>query len=238
MFLKNGDDVTKKIYSLFFDYVLIYKQAPYLNAKEFMPKRKIKILDSRVGYNLAATNYDKKEKYLNSFEQGEIFSILGDIKDKNILDIGAGTGRLTNILVQKGAKVTALDISKEILEVLHRKNPLVKTVVGEAENLPFKDKSFDVIISAFLIVHLKDLTIFFNEVYRVLKDNGYFLLTNINQKEAPEIDTAKGLIKIESYYHRPEEVRKVLTEAVFNIEKEIFVREKDVWINQILLAKK
>ncbi|MEK7580146.1 MAG: class I SAM-dependent methyltransferase [Patescibacteria group bacterium] len=203
-----------------------------------MSKKKIKILDSKSGYNLAAANYDKKEKYLNSFEQGKIFELLGEIKNKEVLDVGAGTGRLTNILVQKGAKVTAMDISKKMLDVLRRKNPLIKTIIGGAENLPFKDKIFDLVISTFLIIHLKDLTKFFNEVCRVLKDDGYFLLTNINQKEAPEIDTVKGLIKIESHYHRPEKARKLLEESAFNIEKEIFVREKDVWINQILFVRK
>jgi len=203
-----------------------------------MSKRKIKILDSKSGYNLAAETYDQKEKYLNSFEQGKIFELLGEIKNKEVLDIGAGTGRLTNILVQKGAKITALDISEEMLKVLHRKNSLVKTIIGDAENLPFKDKNFDLVVSTFLIVHLKDLSKFFNGVYRVLKNDGLFLLTNINQKEPPKVDTRAGSIKIESYYHRPEEVREVLTETAFNIEKEIFIKEKDNWINQILLVKK
>lgn len=203
-----------------------------------MSKRKIKILDSKSGYNLAAEIYDQKEKYLNSFEQEKIFELLGEIKNKEVLDIGAGTGRLTNILTQKGAEVTALDISKEMLEVLRRKNPLIKTVIGVAENLSFKDNIFDLVVSTFLIVHLKDFTKFFNEVYRVLKNDGLFLLTNINQKEPPRVDTRGGSIKIESYYHRPEEVKEVLTETAFNIEKEIFIKEKNTWINQILLAKK
>ncbi len=203
-----------------------------------MSKKKIKILDSKSGYNLAADIYDQKEKYLNSFEQGKIFELLGEIKNKEVLDIGAGTGRLTNILAQKGAKVTALDVSRKMLEVLHRKNLLIKIIIGDAENLLFKDKSFDLVVSTFLIIHLKDLTKYFNEVYRILKNDGLFLLTNINQKGSPKVDTRGGSIKIESYYHRPEEVRKVLTETAFNIEKEVFVKEKNNWINQILFVSK
>jgi len=203
-----------------------------------LSKKKIKILDSKSGYNLAADIYDQKEKYLNSFEQGKIFELLGEIKNKEVLDIGAGTGRLTNILAQKGAKVTALDVSRKMLEVLHRKNLLIKIIIGDAENLLFKDKSFDLVVSTFLIIHLKDLTKYFNEVYRILKNDGLFLLTNINQKGSPKVDTRGGSIKIESYYHRPEEVRKVLTETAFNIEKEVFVKEKNNWINQILFVSK
>jgi ubiquinone/menaquinone biosynthesis C-methylase UbiE len=111
-------------------------------------------------------------------------------------------------------------------------------VIGDCENMPFDDGGFDVVVSAFHIVHLKDLKRFFDEAYRVLKPGGKFLVTNINQKRPPEIKTKEGMIEIESYYHRPEEVKEVLEELAFGIEKEIFVKEGEVWVNQIMLASK
>ena len=87
-------------------------------------------------------------------------------------------------------------------------------------------------------MHLKDLKRFFDEVYRILRPSGRFLVTNINQKRPPKIKTREGLIEIESYYHRPEEVKKVLEELAFGIEKEVFVKEGEVWVNQILLVIK
>ena len=110
--------------------------------------------------------------------------------------------------------------------------------MGDAESLPFENYTFDLVVATFMIVHLKDPKRFFDEVYRVLKDGGKFLVTNINQKEPPEIKTEKGVIKIESYYHRPEKIREILEELAFGIEREIMVKEKDVWVNQIILAKK
>jgi ubiquinone/menaquinone biosynthesis C-methylase UbiE len=92
-------------------------------------KQKIKILDSKEGYDLAAATYDKKEKYLNSFEQSKLLPLLGDCQDKKILDVGAGTGRLAVELAKKGALVTALDVSEAMLEVLQRKNKKIKTVL-------------------------------------------------------------------------------------------------------------
>ena len=200
--------------------------------------RKIKILTSQAGYDLVAGKYDKKEKYLNGFEQGKLLPLLGEVKNKQILDVGAGTGRLSIELAKRGAITTALDVSLEMLTRLKEKYSLVETVDGEAENMPFKDSEFDIVISAFLIVHLKDPKIFFDEVYRVLKNNGIFLVTNINQKEPPELEANGEKIKIESYYHRPERVREILESLAFNIEKEIFVKDGDAWVNQILLAKK
>jgi ubiquinone/menaquinone biosynthesis C-methylase UbiE len=199
---------------------------------------KIKVYDSAQGYNLAAVGYDKKIAYLNSFEQKQVIPLLGDITNKKILDVGAGTGRLTIMLRDHRAEVTALDTSEKMLEILHRKNKHIQVVVGDAENLPFENDSFDIVTAAFLIVHLKNPTRFFDEVYRVLKPGGLFLVTNINQKDPPKIETTVGEIVIESFYHRPEQVREKLEALAFSIEKEVFVKEGDVWVNQIILAKK
>src|SRR3989344_8317006 len=125
-----------------------------------MPK-KAKVLPSEAGYNLAADFYDEKEKYLNSFEQNKLLPLLGDIKDIKILDIGAGTGRLSVLLANRGARVTALDVSPKMLEKIKKaKNQEIKIVIGDAENLPFADNTFDIVVAAFLIVHLKDPTKF------------------------------------------------------------------------------
>ncbi|OGH84643.1 MAG: hypothetical protein A2261_02020 [Candidatus Magasanikbacteria bacterium RIFOXYA2_FULL_44_8] len=199
---------------------------------------KIKIFPSDSGYDLAAARYDEKESYLNSFEKNHVFDLLGDLSGKKVLDVGAGTGRLTLELSQRGALVTALDVSGKMLQVLTRNNPRIEIKIGDAEDLPFADNTFDIVVAAFLIVHLKDLTRFFDEAYRVLKDGGKLLVTNINQKEPPEIKTKEGVIKIESYYHRPEKVREILEQLAFGIGKEVFVKVKDVWVNQIVLAIK
>jgi len=200
--------------------------------------RKIKVVPSEKGYNLAAEFYDQKEKYLNSFEQGKLIPLLGDVTGKSVLDIGAGTGRLSVLLANRGAKVTALDISPEMLQLIKKKNKHVETVVGDAESLSFADNTFDIVSAAFLVVHLKDPTKFFDEVYRVLKDEGVFVFTNINQKDPPLVKTKEGDILIESFYHQPERIREILESLAFRIEEEVFVKEKDTWINQIILARK
>lgn len=200
--------------------------------------RKIKVFFSDQGYDLASEFYDQKEKYFNSFEQNKILPLLGDIKDIKILDIGAGTGRLSLQLEKGGAQVMALDVSAKMLELIRRKNKKIQTMVGDAENLPFEKESFDIVTAAFLIVHLKDPMRFFDEVYRVLKDGGKFVVTNINQKDPPEVKTKEGNIIIESFYHRPEKIKEILESLAFQVEQEIFVKENEVWVNQILLARK
>ncbi len=200
--------------------------------------KKTKLFSSKTGYDLYAPFYDQKTAYLDSFEQFHLLPNLGDLKGKKILDIGAGTGRLSLRLAEKGAEVTALDVSPEILKVLKKKNSKITIVVGDAENLPFPDNSFDIMIAAFLIVHLKEPKYFFAEASRVLKPAGIFALTNINQKRPPELKTKKEKIIIESSYHRPEKIIAELKSLSFAIIKNIFIRDKDVWINQIIIATK
>lgn len=199
---------------------------------------KVKILNSADGYNLLADYYNKKEKYWDSFEKDQVLPLLGNVKEKKVLDIGAGTGRLAVRLANLGAEVTALDISEVMVDKLKAKSYKLKAILGEAENLPFDDNSFDIVIATFLIVHLKDLEKFFDEVYRVLKPDGLFLVTNINQRKAPEIKVGKDLIEVESYYHKPELVVEELESLAFSVKENKFIKEGDTWINQIVLVSK
>ena len=135
----------------------------------------------------------------------------------------------------------------------------IEFVQADAENLPFEKETFDIVTAAFLIVHLKDPTRFFDEAYRVLKDGGILAVTNTNQKDPPQVKTTPtrtptvpsgigrgsdqsvgeyGKIIIKSFYHRPEKIIEVLKSLAFNIEQEVFVKEKELWVNQILVAKK
>jgi len=199
-------------------------------------KSKTIVLNSKAGYDLVADYYHKKEKYWDSFEKGEVMPLLGDVKNMKILDVGAGTGRLALRLANFGAEVTVLDISEEMLKKI--KDSRLKIVIGDAENLSFDDECFDIVIATFLIVHIKDLDRFFSEVYRVLKPGGIFLVTNINQRKPPEVKTSEGMVVVESFYHRPEAVVDELENLAFTIEKNKFIKEGEVWINQIVLAKK
>jgi len=190
-------------------------------------KAKITIYDSAEGYDLASADYDKKEAYLNSFEKDWWDYDLTDLSEKDVLDVGAGTGRLSVTLLRRGAKVTALDVSAKMLERLHKKGPAINIVEGDAENLPFESESFDLITA-----------IFFKEAERVLRPGGLLIITNINQKEAPSVKTSVGQIKIKSYYHRPEMILELLESARFKFVKEKIIKEGGNWINQIVTAQK
>lgn len=186
--------------------------------------------------------YDEKNSHLDTFEQGKLRIMLGDLKGKKVLDAACGTGRLIPLLQTKGATVTGLDISEKMIEIAQKKFPKAELLVGDMENMPFKDQSFDLVVAAFAIVHLKYLDKFFEECYKVLKNDGKIILTNINQKKAPKLNISGGKkknhISIESYYHIQEHLVKALENSFFRIEKDELVYEDGVWINEIVVASK
>ncbi len=69
---------------------------------------------------------------------------------KRILDVGTGTGFVASILSRLGHEVVGLDISRGMLEVARRKCD-VELVMGDAEDLPFDDGSFDAVVCRHLI---------------------------------------------------------------------------------------
>ena len=94
-----------------------------------------------------------------------------------VLEIGAGTGVLTGVIVETGAAVMATDISESALKVLHKRlgdHPNLDTRVADMESLPFDDESFDTVTCAGSLSY-GDNEIVMNEIYRVLKFGGSFV---------------------------------------------------------------
>ncbi len=84
-------------------------------------------------------------------------SILKEVFESKmrILDVGTGTGFFALILAELGHEVVGLDISEGMLKVARRKAKQrglkVQFKLGDAENLPFKDESFDAVICRHLL---------------------------------------------------------------------------------------
>lgn len=84
-------------------------------------------------------------------------NLIGAIRHRVILDVGAGTGRAALLLARGGAKVTAVDASSEMLAVARRRateeGAAIRFLVGDAHALDFPDRSFDVALSLRVIMH-------------------------------------------------------------------------------------
>lgn len=86
-------------------------------------------------------------KYADKLEKEMIFEFLGNVEGKKILDAGCGTGNYTIELAKRGAIAVGLDSSIEMLKTAKEKAKHVRFVLGSMLYLPFKDKSFNTVVS-------------------------------------------------------------------------------------------
>ncbi|HEX5144330.1 MAG TPA: class I SAM-dependent methyltransferase [Mycobacterium sp.] len=90
---------------------------------------------------------------------------------RDVLDLGAGTGKLTARLVERGLDVIAVDPIAEMLEVLHHSLPDTPALLGTAEDIPLPDNSVDAVLVA-QAWHWVDPERAIPEVARVLRPGG------------------------------------------------------------------
>ncbi|MDI6861536.1 MAG: methyltransferase domain-containing protein [Caldisericia bacterium] len=112
-------------------------------------------------------------------EKRAIENLIEEGNGKVALDLGIGTGLFTQILREKGYKVIGIDISEEMLKIAKKRG---FEVIKHDFNypLPFEKESFDFVFSMTSIEFLLDPKPLFNEVKRILKKDGKFLLITLN----------------------------------------------------------
>jgi ubiquinone/menaquinone biosynthesis C-methylase UbiE len=92
-----------------------------------------------------------------------------------VLELGAGTGKLTEVLVGLGHDVHATDPDEQMIERLRERLPDVRTTVASAEDIPAPDASYDVVVVA-QAFHWFDHDRALPEIARVLKPGGRLAL--------------------------------------------------------------
>ena len=97
----------------------------------------------------------------------------------SVLDLGSGTGAAFDQLLNY--ETTALDPDKKMLEL----NTFEDKVLGSAENLPFEDNSFDNVFCCFVWRNVSDTNKALQEVYRVLRPGGKFILLDMTRPKNP-----------------------------------------------------
>lgn len=123
----------------------------------------------------------------------EAARLIGDLTGVEVLDVGAGTGLWTRFLLERGARVTAVEPDVDMLAILRRRSPSVHALVGAAEALPIDDESYDAVLvsSAWHWFRQPDAT---NEIARVLRDNAaLFVFWNGFSRDVPWVDSLTEL---------------------------------------------
>jgi ubiquinone/menaquinone biosynthesis C-methylase UbiE len=167
-------------------------------------------------------------------------NLLGNVRKKNVLEIGCGGAQCGIGFAKQGAKVIGMDISEEQLKYAKRlsekNNVKITLIKGDIVNLKkIKSNSQDIVFSSWALFYIDNLKKCFKEVHRVLKRNGIFVFAthhpiweNINKENMKvkrcyfdsgrcEEPNKKGLFV---WYRRTfAELVNALTEVDFKIER-------------------
>lgn len=113
----------------------------------------------------------------------KVVKLVGENNPQQILDIATGTGDLALMMSDlKPTKIVGLDISEGMLEVGKQKiakanlSDKIEMIVGDSENIPFNDNTFDAITVSFGVRNFENLDKGLTEILRVLKPGGKFVV--------------------------------------------------------------
>lgn len=97
---------------------------------------------------------------------------------RTVLDVGCGTGAITEELAQSTAgRVTGLDLDPAMIEFASSGASDVQWIVGDANSLPLETESFDLVLCNFLLLWTKDPGLAASEMARVVRGGGVVLAT-------------------------------------------------------------
>lgn len=152
-------------------------------------------------FNNSASKYDNYA-ILQKEIANELLAILfKDAKltlldNVNILDLGCGTGYLSEIFSKniKTGCFTQLDLSLNMCKLAKGKTGSITTVNADIEYLPFNKNIFDYVVSSSSFQWLEEIHIGFKEVWRVLKSRGIFAFSIFGENTLNELSQSFSLI--------------------------------------------
>lgn len=100
-----------------------------------------------------------------------VLDALAEAAPRRMLEVGCGTGDLTErIVVELGVELVALDQSERMVELTRERG--IDARVGDVQQLPFADASFDAALAAWMLYHVPDVGRAIAELARVLRPGG------------------------------------------------------------------
>jgi ubiquinone/menaquinone biosynthesis C-methylase UbiE len=115
------------------------------------------------------------------FELAVEFGLIG--QNSRVLDLGCGTGLLTDALSKVAGEVEGVDFADQMISVAQRSFPHLTFKVANGEQLPYDESTFDVVVCNYTAHHLARPGVVFKEVFRALEPGGHVVIIHPIQAE-------------------------------------------------------
>ncbi len=133
-------------------------------------------------YDRVSRDYDYSRRA--GKETAELLvKLLSPIASAFVLDVGCGTGNFLVELAHLPAHVIGLDISAGMLKEAEAKTSRIALIHGDAVFMPFEGEAFDAVYCIQALHHISDKRTFMSEVYRILKNEGRFIIQSCSHKQ-------------------------------------------------------
>lgn len=153
-----------------------------LLATEYVPDRQV---DTREGYAIWSASYARERNPLIGVEEHHLPALEAGLQADVVLDVGTGTGRQALRWARRGARVTAVDQSPEMLAVAqdaaHAEGLAITFKVAAIEaGLPVAAAAFDLVVCSLMLTHVTDLHAAIGECARAVRPGGHLLITDLH----------------------------------------------------------
>lgn len=129
------------------------------------------------GWSERAGSYDEITARITNFGIAPLLDAAGVGQGQRVLDVCCGTGLASAEAAARGAAVTGIDISEDMVAIADAKGMAAVFRAGDAEALPFDDASFDRVVCNFGLYHVPDPDRAIAEAARVLHPGGRYAFT-------------------------------------------------------------
>jgi ubiquinone/menaquinone biosynthesis C-methylase UbiE len=152
-------------------------------------------VDDWRSYDDVAETYERVHAPRFAEAARDLVDVLAIGEGERVLDVGTGTGAAADEIARTGAKVVGIDRSVGMLSVGHRERPSLPVVAAEAIDLPFRDRTFDVVVGNFVFAHFMKVETALFDLTRVLAPGGRIGFTTWSDGKDAFQDTWTELIE-------------------------------------------